>query len=108
MKRIFFPLLTVLLTALLSVPIFASSEKPDDPMPAVEISYPSADSSVFGSLGDDFFSEGDFVAFDKESIENSSELFRNSIGSITNVALYGMLVVLGIFVVFEVIHAIAA
>lgn len=75
---------------------------------SIENIYPSASDSVFGSLGDDFFDEGDFVAFDEESLSSSSELFRNSVGSITNVALYGMILVIGVFAVFEIVHKIAA
>lgn len=75
-----------------------SSEYPDKP---------TAQDSVFGSVQDDYFDDDDLVPFSEESISKSSELFKNSLGSITNIAVYGTILLIGLFAIVEIIRAIA-
>lgn len=107
MKRVFVPVLAMLAAILFTFPAFASADFPGSESTETS-SAPSAGESIFGGIGDDFFGEGDFIAFDEESLSSSSEIFRNSLGSVVNVALYGLLIVIGVFAVFEIIRSIAA
>ena len=49
----------------------------------------------------------DYIAFDSETITNSINLLHNNLKPITNIALYGMLVLISIFAALEIIHKIA-
>lgn len=64
-----------------------------------------------GSSGSGSTSNGntkeDYIAFDSETIADSIDLFRNNLKPITNIALYGMLVLISIFAALEIIHKIA-
>lgn len=92
-----------------------SSETPAPPVeesskptpPQVSTSAPRIQDSVFSSWGDDFLDKEDFVAFDEATLKDAEGMMKSSIGSITSIALYGLLLIIAVFAVFEIIRAIA-
>lgn len=112
MKKIMAILITALLFSIASVPSFADTILGEEGSGSSDTSSeasekPTAEDSVLGSVQDDYFGEGDLVPFSEESISKSFEMFKNSLGSVTNIAIYGTILLIGLFAIVEIIRAIA-
>lgn len=85
-----FILFLILFVTLLTLPVFASADKPS----------PAEENYIVSE-------KDNYIAFDLDTVAGSIDLFRNNLKPIANIALYGMLVLIGVFVVLDIIHKIA-
>lgn len=116
MKKIILAMVVAVVFSCAAIPSAASSDtQPADVIigeegsnaPSIDPDAPKAEDSIFGSWGNDFFEPGDFVTVDEETMSTSLEMVKNSFKSATNIAIYGILLLIAVFGLADIIHSVA-